>query len=152
MTGNTGPTGATGATGSNTTGGSVAVFVSNGNIGTSGNCIALQWLNSGGADAVCPAAVAANAFSQEANYLLGPIPAAGATISNIEAVTNVATVAGVTVTIVDNTTGATLISCAYTTGTTSCTNAASVIATAGHYLEVKVTDTARKQHRVSFRF
>jgi hypothetical protein len=91
--------------------------------------------------------------------LLGPMTANGATVSNLEALTN-GTLTGsdtATVTVINNTTGATVLSCTInSTNKSSCQNAASATVPAGDYLEVKVTTSgnsgANKEWQVTFRF
>jgi hypothetical protein len=92
--------------------------------------------------------------------LAGPTPANGATVSNLY-VDSDASLSGsdtVLVAVIDNTTGATLLSCTVTkTSKGSCSNASgSGSAAAGENIEVKLTATGRsgnnKQWRVRFRY
>jgi hypothetical protein len=156
-TGASGPQGPSGPGGPAISGAAFAVFFSGGNIGASGNCIANMGLVPAGNDAVCPVAVATDTYSAEVIYLLGPMAASGASVSNLEATVSVAPGAGKSYTeaIVDNTTGSTVLSCSIADTATFCTNTGTATVTAGHFLEVKVTEVggaAHKSHRVSFRF
>ena len=95
------------------------------------------------------------------SYLLaGPTPASGATVSNLYADTN-ATVTGsdaVTVAVIDNTTGATLLSCTVNSSTrNNCSNTSgSGSAAPGDNIEVRVTGAGsscnNKEWRVRFRY
>jgi hypothetical protein len=96
------------------------------------------------------------------NFLAGPTPANGATVTNLYADSN-ATVKGsdtVLVAVIDSTTGATLISCTVNSTTVNhCSNITeSGSAAAGENIEVKVTATPAngsgnsKSWRVRFRY
>jgi hypothetical protein len=94
------------------------------------------------------------------NFLAGPTPANGATVTNLYADSN-ATVKGsdaALVAVIDNTTGATLLSCTVNSTTVNhCSNTTeSGSAAAGENLEVKVTATGSsgnsKSWRVRFRY
>jgi hypothetical protein len=77
------------------------------------------------------------------NLLAGPTPANGATVTNLYADTNatVRSQESVLVSVIDNTTGATLLSCRVTSASNhSCSNGgASGSASPGDNIEVKVT-------------
>jgi hypothetical protein len=122
----------------------------------SGNCLDYTDIAPAGA-AVCPAKT--TGFSSS-SLLAGPTPAGGATVSNLYADSN-AVVSGtdtVLVAVIDNTTGATLLSCTVNSTTkSSCSNASgSGSAAAGDNIEVKLTATGTsgnsKLWRVTFRF
>ena len=96
------------------------------------------------------------------NFLAGPTPANGATVTNLYADSN-ATVKGsdtALVAVIDNTTGATLLSCKVDSTTVNhCSNTTeSGSAAAGDNIEVKVTATPAngsgnsKSWRVRFRY
>jgi hypothetical protein len=89
------------------------------------------------------------------------VPASGATVSNLEAITDNAMTGAQTATVevVDNTTGSTVLSCTIDTttslSTTACRNTASATVSAGHYLQVRITtggSPANAKWRVLFRF
>ena len=94
----------------------------------------------------CPAQVTANTLSSS-TFLEGPVPAGGATITNLEAVIDTAPGAGNTVTIdvVDNSAsagGTSLLSCTISgASAVFCTNTGSASVAAGHYLELRYTNT-----------
>jgi hypothetical protein len=95
------------------------------------------------------------------NLLLGPMASTGAIVSGLYATIN-GTVTGAdtaTVTVIDNTTSATLLSCTVNaTSKNHCSNAgpSSPTVNGGDYIEVKVTTSgpscASKQWRISFRY
>jgi hypothetical protein len=121
----------------------------------SGNCLAYTDIGPAGTGA-CPAK--ATGFSSSTT--LAPTPANGATVTNLYTDSN-ATVTGtdaVLVAVIDNTTGATLLSCTVTSSTPhGCSNSSeSGSAAAGDNIEVKLTATGTsgtgKMWRVTFRF
>ncbi len=126
---------------------------------TSGNCIRNLW-SAGANSAACPSAVLAHALSTDTNLLLGPVPAGGATISNLEAVTNASGTAANTakIDVMNNTTGTVVLSCTINNTSLSasaCQNTGAAFVAAGSYLQVKVTLTGsgmNLQYRVSFRY
>jgi hypothetical protein len=94
------------------------------------------------------------------SLLAGPTPAGGATVTNLYADTNT-TLSGTetaTVAVIDNTIGATLLSCTVTAGRSSCSNTKeSGSAAPGENIEVKVTAPGsrcndRASWRVRFRY
>jgi hypothetical protein len=94
------------------------------------------------------------------NLLVGPIPASGANVSGLYATMD-GTVSGkdsATVTVMDNTSGAELLSCEVTSmNKKHCSNTSgSGAAAAGDYIEVKITTSgpsaAGRRGRVMFRF
>ena len=122
----------------------------------SGKCLNYTELASQGNDK-CPPAT--TGFSNS-NLLAGPTPAGGATVTNLYADSN-ATVKGsdtVLVAVIDNTTGATLLSCTVNSTTANhCSNTSgSGSAAAGENIEVKVTAAGgsgnSKSWRVRFRY
>ena len=155
-TGPQGPAGPAGATGPQgpTGAGSMAWFMSTARA-TSGNCIGYQAAGS----AACPAAAAVNTLSNS-TLLLGPIPAGGATVTNLEAVTNATGSAANTATIavINNSTGAAVLSCTINNlslSVNACQNTGNAFVAAGSYLQVKVTVAGSgmlMQYRASFRY
>jgi hypothetical protein len=136
-------------------GAAIATFASRKAV-ASGNCLAYTDIAPAGTGA-CPGAT--TGFSSSA-LLAGPTPANGATVSNLYVDSN-ATVSGadtVLVAVIDNTTGATLLSCTVNSTTkTSCSNSGgSGAAAAGENIEVKLTAVGAsgnsKLWRVTFRF
>jgi hypothetical protein len=122
----------------------------------SGDCLNDAENGAGGFGA-CPGAT--TGWSGNAR-LAGPTPANGATVTNLYADTN-ATVSGtdtVLVAVIDNTTGATLLSCTVnSTNKNTCSNSSgSGAAAAGDNIEVKLTATGpsgnAKLWRVRFRY
>jgi hypothetical protein len=121
----------------------------------SGNCL----VNAAAGNGACPAAVAVNTLSTSTS-LLGPIPAGGATVTNLEAVTSAAASAANTATIavINNSTGLAVLSCTINNvslSTRACQNTGSAFVAAGSYLQVKVTVTGSgmlMQYRASFRY
>jgi hypothetical protein len=105
----------------------------------------------------CPAKTSGYSLS---NLLAGPTPANGATVTNLYADTNatLSSKESVLVSVIDNTTGATLLSCTVTsTSNHSCSNAKeSGSATPGDNIEVRVTGSGsncnNKAWRVRFRY
>ncbi len=158
--GPSGPAGAAGATGPQGpqgpagAGGAATWFMSSLKV-TSGNCLA----NEAAGNGACPAAVAVNTLSTSTS-LLGPIPAGGATVTNLEAVTSAAGSAANTATIavINNSTGLAVLSCTINNvslSTRACQNTGSAFVAAGSYLQVKVTVTGSgmlTQYRASFRY
>jgi hypothetical protein len=118
-----------------------------------------QCLNSSEDEVGGPCPKKATSFPISA-LLSGPIPAGGATVSNLYAETN-ATVKGtdtVSVEAIDNTSGVALLSCAVDSTTKNhCSNSgASVPVAAGDRIEVKITASGKsgnnKQWQVTFRY
>jgi hypothetical protein len=157
--GPTGPTGATGATGATgpSASAAIATFASFGGVG-SGKCLNYTDLAGQGTGS-CPAKTTGYSMS---GLLAGPTPAGGATVTNLYADSN-ATVKGsdtALVAVIDNTTGATLLSCKVDSTTVNhCSNTTeSGSAAAGENIEVKVTATPAngsgnsKSWRVRFRY
>jgi hypothetical protein len=104
----------------------------------------------------CPAAVTANTYSAD-DQLEGPVPAGGGIVTNLKATTNTAPGAGQSylVEVMNNTTGATLISCTVTTGNTSCQDTSTTSIAAGEYLQVRIDNqggASNRMWRVSFRY
>jgi hypothetical protein len=122
----------------------------------SGNCLNYTDIGAAGTGS-CPGPT--TGFSSSTR-LAGPTPANGATVTNLYADSNAA-VSGtdtVLVAVIDNTTGATLLSCTVdSTNKSSCSNSSgSGSAAAGDNVEVKLTATGasgdKKLWRVTFRF
>jgi hypothetical protein len=133
---------------------SVATFASRKAV-TSGDCLAYTGMASAGFG-VCPAKT--TGFSAS-TLLAGPMPANGATVSNLSVDTNGVLTGSdtVLVAVMDNTSGATLLACTVnSTNKSSCSNAGSATAAAFDNVEVKVTATGTsgtgKLWRVMFRF
>jgi hypothetical protein len=122
----------------------------------SGYCLNYTEL-AGEGDGYCPANTSGYSPS---NLLAGPTPASGATVTNLYADTNTALSSkeSVLVSVIDNTTGATLLACTVTsTSNHSCSNAKeSGSAAPGENIEVKVTATgfsgSYRPWRVRFRY
>ncbi len=107
--------------------------------------------------ASCPAATPANTYSAEVEFLDGPVPAGGGSVTNLEAVVNTAPTAGQShvVEVMNNTTGTTLLSCTVTAGNSSCQNVGSAAVPAGHYLQVRIDNVggaSNRKWRVTFRY
>ena len=124
------------------------------------NCIANIW-TAPASNAGCPLPVAANGFSSNITYLLGPMPAAGASVSNLEAVTaNVGSdVNTAKIDLMNNSTGLVLLTCTINDAsitTKACQNTGSALVAAGQYLQVRVTFTGAGMddgvYRVTFRY
>jgi hypothetical protein len=133
----------------------IATFASFENV-ANGHCLNYTEVGDPG-NAPCPGKT--TGFSA-GRLLAGPTPAGGATVSNLYADSN-ATVSGkdtVLVAVIDNTTGATLLSCTVNSTTKkSCSNTSgSGPVAAGDNIEVKLTATGpsgnNKQWRVRFRY
>jgi hypothetical protein len=116
------------------------------------DCLA-NALHETGASQACPAAVAANTFTTEATFLEGPVPAGGGTVTNLVATVDVAPggAATHTVAVMNNTTGAVLLSCVMTGTQTSCQNTGSAAVSAGQYLQVRVSNAGGAANNHSFR-
>jgi hypothetical protein len=157
-TGQTGPTGpsgeagATGATGPNTTGGAVAYFGSE-YPAHAGACLGI-------ADdpRTFPAPCAVDA-AQDFFHAVGPIPAAGGSVSNLEAKAGAAARTGEapTVEVVAVTPAGArtkLLTCALHEGNSSCSNTGSAAVSSGDYLMVALQSTSwpGTTWRVSFRY
>jgi hypothetical protein len=134
--------------------GAVATFASRSKT-LSGNCLAYTDIGPAGSG-VCPAKT--TGFSTSTR--LAPMPGNGGAVDELYADSN-ATVTGtdkVEVAVIDNTTGAGLISCTLTSSSPhSCTNTSGSAATAaGDNVEVKITPSGasgnEKMWRVTFRF
>jgi hypothetical protein len=105
----------------------------------------------------CPAKTSGYSGSE---LLAGPAPANGETITDLEATTsaNLGGKESVLVSVIDNTTGATLLSCTVTSASKgACSNASgSGTAAPGDYVEVKLTGIGSRwwfgQWRVDFRY
>jgi hypothetical protein len=162
VTGSTGGTGATGQAGS----AAIATFASfeassegdksGGQDVPSGSCLDYTELGVNG-NGPCPSKT--TGFSSS-DRLAGPTPAGGATVTKLYADTG-ATLKGsdtVLVAVIDNTTGATLLTCTVnSTDKHSCSNSSgSGPVAAGENVEVKVTATGASgnnaQWRVRFRY
>jgi hypothetical protein len=119
------------------------LFFSNTNVKT-GQCVPSTIVaGSAGKPAACPAATPADTYSGDVVSLDGPIPPGGGSLTSLEATSSVAPTGtqNYLVEVVDNTTGATLLSCTVnSTSSSFCTNTASVALTAGHYIEVRITE------------
>jgi hypothetical protein len=160
--GGTGATGATGSTGSTGQAGDAAsaTFASFQGV-QSGNCLTYTEVGQGEEywnQSRCPGPTSGFSMS---SLLLGPIPSNGATASSLYATVNgkVTGTDTASVAVIDNTSGATLLSCTVTsTNKNSCFSKAgeSGAAAPGDYIEVKVmtagSSCANKQWRVMFRF
>jgi hypothetical protein len=152
-TGASGPAGATGAAGPEGNA-AIATFASSQSV-PNGYCLNYTEL-AGQGSGPCPSKTSGYSLS---NLLAGPTPAGGETVSDLYADTN-GTPSGkesVLVSVIDNTTGATLLSCTVTSiSNQSCSNAEeSGSASPGENIEVKVTGSGsncnNKQWRVRFR-
>jgi hypothetical protein len=155
--GATGASGSPGSTGANGPAGNAAIatFASAGGV-PNGYCLNYAEL-AGQGKGYCPPKTSGYSPS---NLLADPTPANGATVTNLYADTNT-TLSGTetaSVAVIDNTTGATLLSCTVTAGKSSCSNAKeSGSASPGHNIEVKVTAPGsrcndRASWRVRFRY
>ncbi len=124
----------------------------------SGNCLAYTEVGPQG-NGPCPAK--ATGFSAS-DLVTNPMPANGATVSDLYAETSASPVptgsASAVVAVIDNRTGATLLSCTVNSSSkTSCSNATgSGTASPGDKLEVQVTANSgicnNKTWRVTFRY
>jgi hypothetical protein len=122
----------------------------------SGDCLRYAEL-AGPGSGVCPAKTSGYSAS---DLLAGPTPASGATVTDLYADTNAApgSKESVLVSVIDNTTGATLLSCTVTsTSDHSCSNAGeSGSAPPGDNIEVKVAASGvgsnDREWRVRFRY
>jgi hypothetical protein len=138
--GDKGPTGDAGSAGAS------AQFISVGANASSGQCLGAF----NDAHVACSATMLTNALD------MLQVPAAGATVSNLVAETNTAPASGqsYTVEVLDN--GSAIYSCSVTAGNTTCSSTASGVAvTAGHRLQVKITNVGgapNKLWRVAFRY
>jgi len=126
---------------------------------SSGQCLNNMWTANPG-NATCPAAVPANTLTTVRDMLLGPIPAGGATVTNLEVVTTATGTATNTATIdvINNTTGLIVLSCTINNtslSTKACQNTGAGFVAGGSYLQVKVTTTGtgmNVQYRAAFRY
>ena len=128
----------------------IAWFAGTGSTVASTNCIQI---GPNANDAVCPAT--SPAPPANATYVLGPMPAGGATIANLFAVTDTTPTGAntYTVAVLDN--GASVFTCTVTSSGPTCSNTGSVSVAAGHYLQVRITNNgaaAAARWRVSFRY
>jgi hypothetical protein len=161
VAGATGPTGPTGQQGATGPAGSAAVatFGSAQSV-PNGNCLYYTML-AGQGNGDCPAKTTGFSLSP----LLAGMPENGGQVSNLYAETNATVSPGdtATVTVIDNTSGAVLLSCMVTsTSKGVCSNAATAATAAapGDRLEVQVTNTSprrswscnKKQWSVRFRY
>ena len=105
--------------------------------------------------------MAADTFTSEQIYLLGPMPAGGATVTDLQAVTDTAVTGSksYTIDVMSNTAGTVLLSCTIDTttslSTSACRNTNTATATQGHYLQVRITENGGASHkawRVTFRY
>ena len=90
-----------------------------------------------------------------AGYILGPIPAGGATISNLFALSNTTPTGAQTYTVAVLDNGVSAFSCTVTSAGATCSNTGSTPIAAGHYLEVQITNNGgapAARWRVSFRY
>jgi hypothetical protein len=149
--GKSGPIGPQGPAGN----AAIATFASFENV-ASGHCLNYTEVGDPG-NATCPGKTSGFAAGR---LLAGPTPANGATVTNLYADSN-ANVSGkdsVLVAVIDNTTGAALLSCMVNSASkSSCSNAGSSGSVApGENIEVKLTATGpsgnSKQWRVRFRY
>jgi len=122
-------------------------------LSTSANATNNQCLGAFGNDhAACTTATASGQVGLDAVI----VPSGGATISKLQVQldTNAAG-SGNKVTVLDNG-SATALTCTVASGTSTCTDSTdSVSITAGHYLQVKITNNAGaadRKYQVSFRF
>jgi hypothetical protein len=155
--GATGAGGSTGATGATGPAGNAAIanFASSQNV-PSGNCLNYTEL-AGEGNGSCPRATSGNSTS---NLLAGPAPANGEIVNNLYADTNatLSSKESVLVSVIDNTTGKTLLSCTVTSSSNrSCSNSKeSGSAAPGDNVEVKITPSGsscnNKAWRVRFRY
>jgi hypothetical protein len=155
--GATGASGSTGATGSTGPAGNAAIatFASSQGV-PSGYCLNYTELAGEGND-TCPQKTSGYSLSE---LLAGPAPANGEIVNNLYADTNAtfSSKEGALVSVIDNTTGATLLSCTVTsTSNRSCSNAKeSGSAAPGDNVEVKITASGSscngKAWRVRFRY
>jgi hypothetical protein len=130
----------------------VATFASSQNV-ASGQCLNYSEDEAGGS---CPKKASGFPIS---SLLSGPVPANGASVSDLYTETN-ATVSGkdsVLVEVIDNTTGVTLLSCVVTKAGKGCSNSGSSAPVhAGDKLEVRITASGpsgnNKQWQVTFRY
>lgn len=157
-TGPTGPTGSTGASGSATSGGGVAVFGSEGHpIGTPTSRPTVCLGNAGHLGALaapCPPDPASDFI-----YTEGPVPAAGGSISNLQAQSGEAAGRGESweVSIIEAAASgaqSVAMSCLVSEGTSACSDPASSAIAAGDYVRVSVQSgrAERQSWRVSFRY
>ncbi len=156
-TGQPGKAGATGATGPTGAAGTAAIasFASSQSV-SNGYCLNYTELEETG-QGPCPSKTSGYSGSE---LLAGPAPAAGETITNLFATTNatLGSKESVLVSVIDNTTGITLLSCTVSSASKgSCSNASgSGTAAPGDYVEVKLTGIGSRwypgQWRVTFRF
>ncbi len=149
-TGGIGPTGATGATGSNTIGGAVAKFASEDSV-RSGMCL-------GTSGYFWPAGCPTNPAGSSMWFTEGPVPAAGASVSNLQAEAGapVPLKKTSTVNVIDMAPGMgqkVILSCTVPVGATTCSNTGTVTVAAGHYLLVQIVTTApQTTWRAGFRY
>ena len=138
--GATGAGGSTGATGSTGPAGNAAIanFASSQNV-PSGNCLNYTEL-AGQGNGSCPKATSGNSLS---NLLAGPAPANGEVVNSLYVDTNAtfSSKESALVSVIDNTSGKTLLSCTVTSSSNrSCSNAKeSGSAAPGDNVEVKIT-------------
>jgi hypothetical protein len=150
--GATGGTGATGATGSNTTGGAVAFF------GSAWPTLGGECIGSAGNFEVWPKPCPTNAQS-DFYYSQGPVPAAGGSISNLQAQAGSNAEHGESwlVAVIDEKpSGAQTVAmtCTVLEKSNSCSNSGSVAIAAGDYMLVEIKPPVGwpTTWRVSFRY
>jgi hypothetical protein len=150
--GSNGSNGVTGATGSNTIGGAAALF-GNEHGTTSGDCIS----NSANF-AHSPAPGCPTTAQGDYVYTEGPVPAAGGSISNLQAQAGSAAAPKKSslVNVIDETPAGVqkvAMTCKINAGETTCSNMSMVGIAAGHYLMVRIDTTASATTwRVTFRY
>jgi hypothetical protein len=155
-TGEKGEKGETGATGPAGGSAAIATFATKAKTVASGNCLNYTVLSAPGTGP-CPGSTTGYSNSVR---LAGPTPASGATVTNLYADTsaNVVGTDTVLVAVIDNTTGATLLTCTVnSTNKDSCSNpSGSGVAAAGDNIEVKITANGPSGNqmlwRVTFRY
>lgn len=153
-----GPPGDPGAPGPAGAGGAVATFISNGSIDFSLYCLANLNVAADGLDNPCLTTAATGTFQGASALLLGPMPAGGATVTNLLAIVDgdaiASTMNNPTIDVVDGTDNPIGMSCTINSGNV-CTNTDSVIVAAGTYLQVRITnngDFEPRAYRVTFRY
>ncbi len=153
-----GPRGARGPPGPAGAGGAVATFLSNGSIDGSLHCLGNLNVAAGGFDSPCLTTATTHTFQGESTLLVGPMPAGGATVTNLLATVDGEPIASETnnptIDVVDGTDNPIGMFCTINSGNV-CTNAGSVIVAAGTYLQVRITnngDFENRAYRVTFRY
>ena len=111
-----------------------------------------------GGQGACPGAQ--SGFVAGNNFLAGPVPAGGGTVTGLEVLSSVTAAGAGTLTfnVIDNTAGVTKLSCTIDSGSpSSCSNSGSASVAAGDYLVVQVVvsndaSVDKSHNRVSFRY